>query len=161
MARYDVLANDPMRTRALATAGLDVLLAERRTDASKVAAIGYCFGGTMMLELARGGADLKAIVGFHPGLSTVRPEDSVNIGGKVLVCVGSEDPLIPVEHRLAFEAEMRAAKVDWRMNVYGGAQHSFTHPNADLTGVPGLAYDRTSDERSWRAMLDLFDEVFA
>jgi dienelactone hydrolase len=115
----------------------------------------------MMLELARGGADLKAVVGFHPGLSTVRPEDSINITGSVLVCVGREDKFIPFEHRLAFEAEMRAADVDWRMNVYGGAQHSFTHPNADLTGVPGFAYDRTSDERSWRAMLDLFDELFA
>jgi dienelactone hydrolase len=160
MARFEVLANDPVRTRALAAAGLDVLLAERRTDVSKVAAIGYCFGGTMVLELARSGADLKAVVGFHPGLNSLRPEDSARINGKVLVCVGTEDPYIPVEHRVAFEAEMRAAGVDWRMNLYGGVQHSFTHPNADLVEIPGFAYHRTSDERSWRAMLDLFDEVF-
>lgn len=161
MARFEVLANDPVRTRALATAGLDVLLAEPRTDVSKVAAIGYCFGGTLVLELARGGADLKAVVGFHPGLNTVSPQDSARITGKVLVCVGTEDPYIPVEQRLAFEAEMRAGGVDWRMNVYGGTQHSFTHPDADRVEIPGSGYHRTSDERSCRAMLDLFGEVFA
>jgi dienelactone hydrolase len=81
--------------------------------------------------------------------------------GKVLVCVGADDPLIPVEQRLAFEAEMRATGVDWRMNLYGGAKHSFTHPRAAAAEVPALEYHQLSDERSWRAMLDLFDEVFS
>ncbi len=160
MARLGALSADPERIRARARAGLEVLLREPRTDASKVAAVGYCFGGTMVLELARGGADVKAVVGFHPGLSTARPEDARNITGKVLVCVGAEDPFIPVEQRLAFEAEMRAAGVDWRMNLYGGAEHSFTHPWADLAAFPGVKYHQPTDERSWRAMLDLFDEVF-
>jgi dienelactone hydrolase len=80
--------------------------------ASKVAAIGYCFGGTMSLELARNGADLKAVVGFHSGLSTTRPDDATNIIGSVLVCIGAEDPMIPPEQRLAFEDEMRAGGVD-------------------------------------------------
>ena len=160
MARLGELADHPDRTRALARAGLDVLLAEPRADASKVAAIGYCFGGTLVLELARGGVDLKAVVGFHPGLGTVRPQDASNITGSVLVCVGTEDPIIPLEQRLAFEAEMRAADVDWRMNLYGGAAHSFTHPWAEHAAIPGLKYHQPSDERSWRAMLDLFDEVF-
>lgn len=162
MARLTVLGADPDRIRAIASAGLEVLLADPRADASRVAAIGYCFGGTMVLELARGGADLKAVVGFHPRLTTTRPQDARNITGKVLVCVGSEDPLIPVEQRLAFEEEMRAAGADWRMNLYGGAEHSFTHPGADSarTGLPGIKYHQPSAERSWRAMLDLFDEVF-
>jgi len=161
MARLGVLIDNPDRTRALAQAGLEVLLADPRADASKVAAIGYCFGGTVVLELARGGAELKAVVAFHPGLANLRPKDSSNITGKVLVCVGTEDPLIPVEQRLAFEAEMRSAGVDWRMNLYGGAAHSFTHPWADRADIPGIEYHKSSDERSWRAMLDLFEEEFA
>ena len=160
MARLGELGGDPNRIRALGDAGLEVLLREPRADASKVAAVGYCFGGTVVLELARGGADIKVVVGFHPGLGTQRPEDARNITGKVLVCVGSEDPFIPVEQRLAFEAEMRSAGVDWRMNLYGGVEHSFTHPRAGLAAFPGVKYDQLTDERSWRAMLDLFDEVF-
>jgi dienelactone hydrolase len=160
MARLARLSDDPARTRALAGAGLEVLLREPRADASKVAAVGYCFGGTVVLELARGGADVKAVVGFHPGLGTVRPQDARSITGKVLVCVGSEDPFIPVEQRLAFESEMRAAGVDWRMYLYGGAEHSFTHPWAERVAIPGIQYHQPSDQRSWRAMLDLFDEVF-
>jgi dienelactone hydrolase len=160
IARLGALWEDPERTRALAGAGLEVLLAEPRTDASRVAAVGYCFGGALVLELARGGADLKAVVGFHPRLATVRPHDAKHITGKVLVCVGTDDPLIPVDERLAFEDEMRTAGVDWRINLYGGAQHSFTHPWADTVDLPGLKYDRLSDERSWRAMVDLLDEVF-
>ena len=159
MARLAALSGDPDRIRTLAQAGLAVLLGEARADASKVAAVGYCFGGAVVLELARAGADLKAVVGFHPGLGTIRPEDARNITGSVLVCVGTEDPFIPVEQRLAFEAEMRAAGIDWRMNLYGGAEHSFTHPWADLIAIPGVKYHRQTDERSWRAMLDLFDEV--
>lgn len=162
LARIGELAADSDRTRAIGDAGLRVLLGEPRVDGSKVAAIGYCFGGTMVLELARGGADLKAVVGFHPGLAT-SPRDAGRITGKVLVCVGSEDPLIPVEHRLAFEEEMRSAGVDWRINIYGGAEHSFTHPRTDPNQrvLPGVSYHRLSAERAWRAMLDLFDEAFA
>jgi dienelactone hydrolase len=159
-ARVGALWEDPERIRALAGAGLEVLVAEPSTDATKVAAVGYCFGGALVLELARGGADLKAVVGFHPRLATMRPLDASNITGKLLVCTGTEDPLIPVDERLAFEHEMRTAGVDWRMNLYGGAQHSFTHPWADTVDLPGLKYDRLSDERSWRAMVDLLDEVF-
>ena len=102
------------------------------------------------------------MVGFHPGLATASPQDASNITGKVLVCVGSEDPYIPVEQRLAFEEEMRAAGVDWRLNLYGGAEHSFTHPRTDPNQpvIPGVSYHRLSAERSWRAMLDFFGEVF-
>jgi len=100
MARISELLADPERLRAIGRAGLDVLTAEPRADTSRCAGIGYCTGGAMVLELARAGADLKAVVGFHPSLSTTRPQDAANIVGKVLVCVGSEDPFITAEQRL-------------------------------------------------------------
>jgi dienelactone hydrolase len=159
MERLMPLMSDPERVRRLGKGGLDVLLAHPDADAARVAAIGYCFGGTMALELARGGADLKAVVGFHSGLQTTRPEDAANIKGRVLVCIGTEDPLIPPDQRAAFEEEMRAAGVDWRMNLYGGAAHSFTNPRASEAGMPGIEYHGPTDARSWTAMRDLFDEA--
>jgi dienelactone hydrolase len=149
----------PERIRVLAAAGLEVLLAAPRADASRVAAVGYCFGGAVVLELGRAGADVQAIVGFHPRLATRRPEDAVNIGGKVLVLVGTDDPFVSRQERIGFEDEMRAGGVNWQMNVYGGAKHSFTRPGAEQLGRdPGNEYDQLTDQRSWRAMLDLFDE---
>ncbi len=128
-------------------------------DPARVAAIGYCFGGTMSLELGRSGAELAAIVGFHAGLATDRPEDAGNIRCPVLVCIGADDPIIPAEQRAAFEAEMRAGGVDWQMHVYGGVQHTFTNPAATGAGIPGIAYDEAADRRSWNAMLGLFAET--
>jgi len=158
-AKFGELNGDRLRTRAIARAGLDVLLGSEHADAGQVAAIGYCFGGTLSLELARGGAALQAVVGFHSGLATDRPATAGSITAPVLVCIGADDPFIPADQRLAFEEEMRAAGADWRLNLYGGAVHSFTNPEADGSN-PALRYDRRADERSWRAMLDLFGEVF-
>jgi dienelactone hydrolase len=159
MERLGPLMADPLRTRALGRAGLEQLLAQDRVDRSRVAAIGYCFGGTMALELARGGADLKAVVGFHSGLGTARPGDATNITGKVLTCIGADDPLIPPDQRIAFEEEMKAAGVDWCMHVYGGAAHSFTNPAASEMGMPGIEYHEPSDQQSWAAMVDLLAET--
>jgi dienelactone hydrolase len=159
MARLGPLMKEPLRIRALGQAGLDILTSQSRTDSSRLAAIGYCFGGTMALELARGGAELKAVVGFHSGLGTTRPEDAGNIKAKVLVCIGAEDPIVPPQQRADFEAEMRAGGVDWRMNLYGGAKHSFTNPNASAMGMPGIEYHEPTDRRSWAAMRDLFSET--
>lgn len=159
MGRFSALAGDPVLTRTIGRAGLDVLLASEYADADRVAAIGYCFGGTMSLELARGGADLKAVIGFHSGLATSRPDDAAAITGRVLVCIGADDPLIPPEQRAAFEQEMRAGGVDWRMNLYGGAVHSFTNPAADGSN-PAIKHDPVADARSWRAMLDHLAETF-
>jgi len=159
MARYSELAGDPERTRGIARAGLDVLLADPRADHGRVASIGYCFGGTMSLELARAGTDLACVVGFHSGLATAQPATEGAITARVLVNIGTEDPLIPPDQRSAFEQEMRAAGVDWRMYLYGGAVHSFTNPAADGSN-PAIEYDAAADARSWRAMLDLFGEVF-
>lgn len=159
MRRIQAFMADPTGIRARASAALAVLQSQSQTDANRLAAIGYCFGGTTALELARSGADIKAVVGFHSGLGTARPADAKNIKGKVLVQIGADDPIIPNEQRVAFEKEMTAAGVDWRMNLYGGAGHSFTNPMVNALGRPGFKYHEPSDRRSWRAMLDLFGEV--
>jgi dienelactone hydrolase len=160
MVRLEGLGTSPDRMRAISRAALEVLTAQPRVDTARVAGVGFCFGAVMMLELARDRADLKAVVGFHPGSADHDPGDSRSITGKVLMCVGSEDPWFPAEQRLAFEEEMRAADVDWQLNVYGGAKHSFTNRGADQWGVPEVGYHEATDIRSWRAMTDLFDEVF-
>ena len=160
-AALGVLMGDVDLTRALAHAALDQLLAEPRTEPGRIAAIGYCFGGTMSLELARSGADVQAVVGFHAGLATTRPQDARNIRGRVLAIIGSEDPIVPAEQRAAFEAEMRAAGVDWQLHVHGRAEHTFTNPAAAGAGLAGIAYDADADRRSWAAMVALLDEAFA
>jgi dienelactone hydrolase len=157
--RFGQLAGDTDRMRAIARAGLNVLLASGYADPDRVAAIGYCMGGTLSLELARSGAPLAAVVGFHSGLATSRPEDAANITAKVLVCIGADDPIIPPDQRAAFEEEMRTAGVDWQMHLYGGAVHSFTNPDADGS-MPAIRYDEHAATRSWQSMLDLFAEVF-
>lgn len=159
MGRLGPWMADPTGIRAIATRALQVLVEQAETDAGRLAAIGYCFGGTTALELGRSGAELKAIVGFHSGLATARPSDGANIKAKVLVNIGADDPIIPAEQRLAFEREMNAGKVDWRMNLYGGAGHSFTNPDAGALGRPGFAYHEATDRRSWTAMMDLFAEA--
>lgn len=159
-AHLQTLRSDLDHTRALARAGLDVLLARPEVDPARIAATGYCFGGTFALELARSGAPLACVVGFHSGLSTSRPDDARNIRGKILVCIGADDPMIPPEQRLAFEQEMRAGKVDWRLYLFGNAVHGFSNPDAGHWGNPAVQYHRPTDERSWRAMRDLFDETF-
>ncbi len=160
MALLRPIAADPDLTRRLGTAGLDVLVAHEAVDPDRVAAIGFCFGAAMALELGRTGADLKAIVGFHPGLGIGRPEDSKNIRASVLLCVGSDDPFATAEQRLAFETEMTEAGVaDWSIEVYGGVAHSFTNPEAGDRGIPALRYDRRADERSWQSMLRLFADT--
>jgi dienelactone hydrolase len=155
------LGQNPSRMRELGGAALNALRARPEVAADRWAAIGYCFGGTMALELARGGAPIAATVGFHSGLGTVKPAEKGAIKSKVLVCIGSDDPLIPPEQRANFEREMRAAGADWRLYVYGSTVHSFTNPDADKAGRPEmLRYDSRSDSRSWGEMLALFEESF-
>lgn len=160
MARLGPMMGDPSRIRRLGRAGLDLLLGEPRVDPARVAAIGYCFGGTMALELARDGAALAAVVGFHSGLATVAPAAPGAVTARILVCIGVNDPIIPPEQRAAFELEMNVAGADWQMNLYSNAAHSFTNPAASAAGMPGIEYHEPTDQRSWRAMLDVFTEVF-
>jgi dienelactone hydrolase len=159
MPRINAFMADPRTIRDRAAGALGVLASQPECDASKLAAIGYCFGGTTVLELARSGADLKAVVGFHSGLGTTRPQDARNIKAKILTCIGAQDPIIPAAQRLAFETEMAEGGVDWRMNVYGGAGHSFTNPNVGALAMPGFEYHEATDRRSWAAMIDFFDET--
>jgi dienelactone hydrolase len=161
-ARLGELFNNPDQVRRLARAGLDTLLADPRVDAGRTAAFGYCFGGTVALELGRSGADLRAIVGFHPGLGTKRPEDSRNIVASVLMLCGADDPILPPETRQAFEHEMREAGVaDWRIELYGGVGHSFTNPDIDGLGLgDAFRYDRRADERAWASATALLSERF-
>lgn len=152
---------DPMRTRARAQGGLEALVAREEADAGRVAAIGFCFGGTMALELARSGAALAAVVGFHSGLGSEAPKsDARNIRGRVLVCIGADDPMIPAEQRAGFEKEMRDGGVDWQMHLYGKTVHSFTNQGAAARNMPdAIRYSPEADARSWVAMQQLFGET--
>ncbi|HTD13808.1 MAG TPA: dienelactone hydrolase family protein [Chthoniobacterales bacterium] len=161
-AVLEALRNEPAHIRARAKGGLDRLVARPEVDASRVAAIGYCFGGTMALELARGGNPILGVVGFHSGLATVAPQDASNIKGKILVCIGADDPVIPLEQRIDFENEMRNGGVDWQMDLYGGVVHSFTNPDADKAGRTHISrYNAKAAARSWASMRGFFDEIFA
>ena len=145
--------------RARAAAAHDLLRAHSCIDPAKTAAIGFCFGGTAVLELARSGADLAGVVGFHAGLDTTAPLDARAIRGKVLVCLGADDPIVNAEQRRAFIAEMTTAHVDWQMNLYGGVGHSFTNREIDAWKFPGFAYHLQTDRRSWQALRIFLDEV--
>jgi dienelactone hydrolase len=140
-------------------AGLDELKRNALVDPKRVAAIGYCFGGTTVIELARSGAELNGIVSFHGGLDSPAPADGKNIKCKVLVCHGADDPFEKPEDLAAFEKEMRDANVDWRLIKYGGAVHSFTQPMADGS-LPGAKYNARADKRSWQDMKSFFAEIF-
>jgi len=151
----------PARTRARAGGGLQALTARSEVDATRVASIGFCFGGTMSLEFARAGAELKAVVGFHSGLGTSAPASGANtVKARILVCIGADDPMIPPEQRATFETEMRNAGVDWQMHLYGKTVHSFTNPEAGKLNMPeAIRYNADADARSWASLQDLFKQA--
>jgi dienelactone hydrolase len=156
------LRSDPLRIRSRARAALDTLAALPLVDTTRLAAIGFCFGGSVALELARDGAELKAAVSFHGVLSTKMPAEPGRVKASVLVLTGADDPLAPPDQVKAFEDEMRAAKVrDWQVIAYGNTLHGFTNPAADGSMMRTALYDERADRRSWAAMLALFDEVFS
>ena len=158
-ARMNTIGTDTDLLRRLGAAGLAALLEQPEVDRSRVAAVGYCFGAVVAMELARAGTDLRAVVGFHPGLLSLRPEDSRHITGQVLMCVGADDPLVPPEDRTFFEEEMRAAGVAWQLHVYGGVKHRFTDPGAARAGSPAMEYHPDASRRAWRSMLDVFADT--
>lgn len=147
--------------RARAAAGLEKLASFKEVDPDRLAAIGYCFGGTAALELARSGANLKGAVSFHGGLDTPIPADALKIRSKVLVLHGADDPHVPPAQVASFQQEMRMAKVDWQMIYYGGAVHSFSNINSGNDPSKGAAYNEKADRRSWEAMKQFFVEIFA
>ncbi len=150
---------DLMRRRA--AAGLEVLQKQDMVDVKRIAAIGYCFGGTTVLELARSGADIAGVVSFHGGLDTPKPAEARAVKAKVLVLTGAADRSVPAEQVKAFEDEMTAAGVDWYLTSYSGAVHGFTNPDNGSDTTKGAAYDARADRRSWQAMKDFFAEIFA
>lgn len=143
-------------------AAMAALKANADVDPNRIAAIGYCFGGTICLEMARAGVELGGVVSFHAGLKSMIPEEKRNISSRVLVCTGANDPHVPLEEVVAFEDEMRRTDADWQVMCFGGAQHSFTNPEADKHNITGVAYSKKADERSWEALkiflLELFGE---
>ena len=153
--------NDRPLLRARVAAGLATLKAQPGVAGDKIAAIGYCFGGTAVLELARSGADIAGVVSFHGGLDTPTSQDAKNIRAKVLALHGADDPYVPADQVAAFENEMRQAGVDWQLIVYGGAVHGFTNPANGTDNSKGAAYNALADARSWVAMQRFFNELFA
>ena len=139
---------------------LEQLRKQERVDTANIAAIGYCFGGTTVLELARAGEELKGVVSFHGGLATPLPAKAGELKAKVLACHGAIDPFVPDQEILAFRQEMTVAKADWYFVAYGGAMHSFTNPGVDALGLDGAKYNENADKRSWQAMKDFFNEIF-
>jgi dienelactone hydrolase len=161
IAMLEGLYADPSKTRARAIGALRAIAGRPEVDAARIGAIGFCFGGTMSLELARSGSDIKAVVGFHSGLATTAPKTDANaIKGRILVCIGGDDPFIPIAQRADFELEMRDATVDWQMVVYGRTVHSFTNPDAAHVRRPdAVRYSSDADRRSWQSMRQLFAET--
>lgn len=155
-----IYKNDRPLTRARVDAALAVLRANPLVDPKRIAAIGYCFGGMVVLELARSGADVAGVVTFHGSLDTPTPGDAKNIRCKVLALQGGDDPFVGPEVVAGFEKEMRDAHVNWELVQYGGAVHAYTNPAAGNDNAKGAAYNAQADRRSWQAMKDFFAEIF-
>jgi dienelactone hydrolase len=156
------LRAEPAKLRARGRAALETLAALPQVDAQRLVAIGFCFGGSVVLELARAGADLKAVVSFHGVLATKMPAVTGGVKASVLVLTGADDPLAPPDQVADFENEMRAAAVrDWQVISYGNTLHGFTNPAADGSMLRSALYNAQADRRSWASMQSLFDEVLA
>ncbi|MEH2528803.1 MULTISPECIES: dienelactone hydrolase family protein [unclassified Bradyrhizobium] len=154
------LRTQPDKLRARGRAALETLAALPQVDAGRLAAIGFCFGGSVVLELARDGAELKAVVSFHGVLATKMPAQAGRVKASVLVCTGVDDPLAPPEQVADFENEMRTGGVkDWQIIAYGNTLHGFTNPAADGSMMRAALYNEQADRRSWASMKSLFDEV--
>jgi dienelactone hydrolase len=152
---------DRALVRARVNAAFQELEKQPNVEKGRIAAIGYCFGGMTVLELARSGAPVAGVVSFHGILGSPTPADARNIKGKVLVLHGADDPYVPPEQVKGFEDEMNAARVDWQLDVYSDAVHAFTIPEAGSDKSKGSAYNARADRRSWKAMEDFFAEIFA
>ena len=149
--------NDRALLRARVTAGLEQLKKLAPTDPKRITAIGYCFGGTTALELARSGADVAGVVSFHGGLGASGPAKQIK--AKVLALHGADDPFVPPDEVKAFEDEMRKARADWQLVAYGNSVHSFTDWNAGNDNSKGAAYNESADKRSWETMKQFFTEI--
>jgi dienelactone hydrolase len=160
-AEWSKLRDDRPKFRARALAGLEAFRKNATgLDSTRIAAIGYCFGGTGVLEMARGGADLKGVVSFHGGLNMPGPAPAA-ITAKILVCHGADDPMVPPEQVQGLVSELQKAKADYQVIWYANSLHAFTNPDADKLKIPGIGYNKLADTRSWEAMKLFLAEVFA
>ena len=154
------IKNDPDTGIARLNAAIDLLKARPDVDASRMACIGFCFGGTVSLEAAWAGLPLRAVVSFHGGLTTPKPEQTAGVKASILVCHGADDSFVPQDAIDAFERSMRDNKYDWEFAAYGGAVHSFTNPEADGSFSPLVKYHPVAAARSWELMRDFLAERF-
>jgi dienelactone hydrolase len=152
--------SDPKLELGRAQSALDVVKNHALVDANRIAAIGYCFGGGVSLDMARAGFPLAGVVSFHGALKAAQPAQAGLVKAKVLVLHGAADPMVSPEEVLAFCKEMNEAKADWYLTAYAGAVHAFTNPDADKFNIPGVSYNANADRRSWEAMKDFFAEIF-
>ena len=160
MKRVTELRADPAKFRQRGRASLDYLRALPQVDPDRVAAIGYCLGGTFVLELARDGAPLAGVVTFHGGLETKLPAVAGAVRAKLLILTGADDPTVAPAHINAFADEMTKADADWQVVIYSGTKHAFTYPDAAARKIDWIEYKKSSDDRSWAAMRSFFAEIF-
>jgi dienelactone hydrolase len=159
-AGFAAMQADRPRLRGRALAGLAALRGLAGVDGQRIGAIGYCFGGQCVLEIARSGADLQAVVSFHGLLTTHAPAQAGRVPAKVLVITGALDPYAPISDLHAFETEMAEAAADWQVTVYGTGYHAFTDPDiARRTEVPGIQYDPLLDRMSWAQCTTFLDAL--
>lgn len=152
---------DPALLRRRVRAALDALRAAAALPDRSIAAIGYCFGGLAVLELARDGVPVAAVASFHGLLTTAAPAAPGAVRARLLACSGALDPLVPPADVASFQAEMTHAAADWQLILYGRALHSFTNAAVDGLGDPRMAYDPAADRESWSALHAFLDESFA
>ena len=159
-ALASALRADPVKLRGRARAGLEALGSAPLVDTDRLGAIGFCFGGLTVLELARDGAALAGVVSFHGILRTTRLAEAGQVKARVLACHGFRDPFVSAAELTVFMEEMERAGADWQVLTHGAAGHGFTNPAASALGIPGVAYDENAERRSWAAMNAFFDELF-
>jgi len=158
MALMQPLISDRSTLLTRILAAYDTVRELPEVDATKIAAIGFCFGGLCVLDLARSGTDVKGVVSFHGLLNAPENATQQKIKSKILALHGFDDPMVPHDQIIAFGDEMTAAKADWQLHMYGGTMHAFTNPMANDPGF-GTVYHKTADERSWQSMVDFFREI--
>ncbi len=159
-AFMEVVTKDPQLVASRFNAALEILKQQPQVDPKEVAAIGYCFGGTVALNMARAGADLDAVAAFHAGLKpAAAPAEKGKVKAHILVQEGGADPFVPKEQVEAFKKEMEEAGVKAQVVIYPNVKHSFTNPDAEKAGMDALAYDAAADKKSWEALLKFLKQA--
>ncbi len=156
----NLLKSQPERLYRRLQAGLQALAELPQVDPDRLAVVGYCFGGWCALELARTGAALRGVAVFHGALNSPQEDSASRIRGKLLVCTGASDPLVPLDQVTGFSEEMSAAGLDWQVHLYGGTGHGFTSPEAGSNPRPGFGYSASSDRRAWSELRQFLTEIF-